>query len=75
VYAGIKRGKILGAVSLSSVIQGRIAIDQMVRILEGRDYYKHIGVLLSVVHRGNLKTFDRASTLAPNGFRTVYSVN
>jgi len=75
VYAGIKRGKILGAVSLSSVIQGRIAIDQMVRILEGRDYYKHIGVLLNVVHRGNLKTFDRASTLAPNGFRTVYSVN
>ncbi|WP_281556875.1 TMAO reductase system periplasmic protein TorT [Thalassomonas sp. RHCl1] len=75
VYAGIKRGKIAAAVSLSSVIQGRIAIDQIVRILEGKQYYKHVGVKLNVVHSGNLRTFDRASTLAPNGFRTVYSVN
>mgnify|MGYP003914265837 CR=1 FL=1 len=75
VYVGIKRGKIAAAVSLSSVIQGRIAIDQIVRILEGKQYYKHVGVMLNVVHSGNLRTFDRASTLAPNGFRTVYSVN
>jgi len=75
VYAGINRGKISAAVSLSSVLQGRIAMDQIVRILEGKDYYKHVGVLLDVIHSGNIKTFDRSSTLAPNGFRTVYSVH
>ena len=75
VYTGIVRGKISAAVSLSSVLQGRIAIDQIVRILEGKDYYKHVGVLLDVIHKGNVKAFDRASTLAPNGFRTVYSVH
>ncbi len=75
VYIGIKRGKITAAVSLSSVIQGRIAMDQIVRILEKRDYHKHVGVILKVVHRQNLSSFDRSSTLAPNGFRTIFSVN
>lgn len=75
VYTGIKRGKVSAAVSLSSVIQGRIAIDQIVRILEGKQYYQHVGVLLNVIHIGNLRSFDRESTLAPNGFRTIFSVN
>jgi len=75
VYTGIIRGEVSAAVSLSSVLQGRIAMDQIVRILEGKDYYKHVGVLLNVIHQGNVKAFDRASTLAPNGFRTVYSVH
>lgn len=75
VYAGIRRGKIAAGVALSPVIQGRIAMDQVVRILEGKDYYKHVGVQLKVVHIENLKDFDRSTTLAPNGFKTIYSVN
>lgn len=75
VYAGIRRGKITAGVALSPVIQGRIAMDQIVRILEGRPYYQHIGVQLKVVHLDNLRRFDRSTTLAPNGFKTVYSVN
>ena len=75
VYAGIRRGKIAAGVSLSSVIQGRIAIDQIVRILENKSYIKHVGVRLKVVDFNNLKRFDRSTTLAPNGFKTIYSVN
>lgn len=75
VYVGIRRGKIAAGVSLSSVIQGRIAMDQIVRILEGKAYHQHVGVKLKVVHMGNLKDFDRTTTLAPNGFKTIYSVN
>ena len=75
VYAGIRRGKITAGVSLSSVIQGRIAIDQMVRMLEGKNYIKHVGVRLKVVDLQNLRNFDRTTTLAPNGFKTIYSVN
>lgn len=75
VYAGIRRGKIAAGVALSPVIQGRIAMDQIVRILEGKPYFKHIGVQLKVVHVDNLRSFDRSTTLAPNGFKTIYSVN
>ena len=41
VYEGIKSGTILAAPTDSAVIQGRIAIDQMVRILEKKPYEKH----------------------------------
>lgn len=40
VYEGIKRGFILAAPADSMVIQGRIAIDQAVRALEGKDLIK-----------------------------------
>ena len=43
VYQGIKDGTILAAPTDSAVIQGRIAIDQVVRILEGKHYVKHVG--------------------------------
>ena len=43
VYTGIKRGFILAAPADSMVVQGRIAMDQAVRILEGKDYIKHVG--------------------------------
>ena len=49
----------------SAVIQGRIAIDQAVRILEGKDYLKHVGPEIYVVDKSNIKSFDYASSLAP----------
>ena len=51
------------------MIQGRIAIDQAIRILEGKDYLKHVGPALMVVGQDTVKTFDSASTLAPEGFK------
>lgn len=50
-------------------------MDQVVRIIEGKPYYQHVGVQLKVVHLDNLREFDRSTTLAPNGFKTIYSVN
>jgi len=43
VHQGIGNGSIMAAPTDSTVIQGRIAIDQAVRILEGKDYLKHVG--------------------------------
>jgi protein TorT len=74
VAQGISRGQILAAPTDSTVIQGRIAVDQAVRILEGKDYKKHVGPALQVVTQDNYKDFDPTSTLAPDGFRPVFSV-
>lgn len=74
VDRGIARGQILAAPTDSPVIQGRIAIDQAVRILEGKAFEKHVGPALYVVTTENHKAFDPSSTLAPEGFRPVFRV-
>jgi len=74
VYQGIKRGRILAAPTDSTVIQGRIAIDQAVRILEGKPYRKHVGPVLYTIDSKNINSFDRASSLAPAGFKPTFSV-
>ncbi len=74
VDRGISRGQILAAPTDSTVIQGRIAIDQAVRILEGKDHEKHVGPALFVVTQKNHGDFDASSTLAPDGFKPVFRV-
>jgi protein TorT len=75
VYREIKRGRILCAPTDSPVIQGRIAVDQMVRILEHKPYYKRVGPHIYVIDRDNIGSFDRQTSLAPSGFRATYSTN
>ncbi len=74
VFEGIKRGRILAAPTDSAVIQARVAIDQAVRILEGKEYEKHVGPELYVIDKTNIETFDRNSSLAPDGFKPEFSV-
>lgn len=74
VDQGLRRGQILAAPTDSPVIQGRIAIDQAVRILEGKDYVKHAGPALVVVSKDDIASFDTGSTLAPDGFTPVFRV-
>ena len=75
VFQGIKRGQILAAPTDSAVIQGRVAIDQAVRILEGKTYEKHVGPALYVIDSSNIDTFDRGSSLAREGFKPTFTVN
>lgn len=74
VDRGIQRGQILAAPTDSPVIQGRIAVDQAVRILEGREHERHVGPEIFVVTQENREGFDPTSTLAPSGFRPVFRV-
>jgi len=74
VDQGIRRGQILAAPTDSPVIQGRVAIDTAVRILEEQDYRKHAGPALFVVTQDNHAGFDTSSTLAPAGYRPVFRV-
>ena len=75
VDQGIRRGQILAAPTDSTVIQGRIAVDLAVRILDGEDHEKHVGPALYVVDQENLEDFDPTSTLAPAGFSPVFRID
>ncbi len=75
VYEGIKRGFILAAPADSMVIQGRVAVDQAVRILEGKDYVKHVGPKIFVVDPTNIDQVSRTNILPPNGFKPVFNIN
>jgi protein TorT len=75
VYEGIVAKTVLAAPTDSAVIQARIAVDQAVRILEGKDYAKHVGPKLHVIDVGNLGRFDANSSIAPNEFKPVFTVD
>ena len=75
VHRGIRRGDITAAPSDLTVLQARIAVDVMVRILEKRDYYKHVAPRVMVVDRDNIRSWDSSTTLAPRGFRPIFSIN
>ncbi len=75
VYREIKRGHILCAPTDSPVIQGRIAVDQMVRILEHKPYHKRVGPHIYIIDKDNIDSFDRETSLAPSGFRATYATN
>ena len=75
VYTGIQRGFILAAPADSMVIQGRIAIDQAVRILEGKEYTQHVGPKIFVVDPSNINDVPRTDILPPDGYKAVFSVN
>ena len=75
VFRGIRRGQMLAAPTDSAVVQGRVAIDQAVRILEGKDYVKHAGPALYVIDSENINSFDRGTSLAPDGFKPTFTVD
>ncbi|EKV28952.1 periplasmic binding protein/LacI transcriptional regulator [Caenispirillum salinarum AK4] len=74
VHQGIERGFIQAAPADSMVIQGRIAMDQAVRLLEGKDVIKHVGPKIFVVDQENVASVDRDTILPPRSFSPVFSV-
>ena len=75
VHRGIRRGDILAAPTDLTVLQARIAVDTMVRVIEKKDYFKHVAPRVIVVDRSNIKNWDTSTTLAPRGFRPIFSIN
>ena len=45
------------------------------RILEGKDFVKHVGPKIFVVDKSNLKTVPHDNILPPDGFKAVFKVN
>jgi protein TorT len=72
VYRGIRRGRILAAPTDAPVMQGRISIDQAVRILEGRKIIKHVGPQIEMIDQQNWQAFDISNSLAPPSFLPTF---
>lgn len=74
VYRGIKRGKVLAAPTDSPVLQGRLAVDQAVRLLEGQLALPHVGPQIRIVDGANVERFDSGDSLAPAWFTPTFTV-
>ncbi len=73
-YRAIKRGKVLAAPTDSPVMQGKIAIDQAVRALEGSLEVRHAGPAIRIVDLSVLQRLDIAGSLAPAWFKPTFEV-
>lgn len=73
-YRAIKRGKVLAAPTDSPVMQGRIAVDQAVRALEGSLQTIHAGPAIRIIDPANVDSFDIENSLAPAWFKPTFEV-
>ena len=71
----IRRGSVLAAPTDSPVIQGRIALDEAVRLAEGDITYRHVGPIIQVVTKDNVAKIDMSTTLAPPSFKPTFATN
>ena len=89
VHLRIGQGSVAAAPTDQMVIQSRIAVDQAVRLLEGKEMatggspefgdtgrtVEHIGPQLIVVDKASYKAFDTATTLGAEGWKPVFNVD
>lgn len=73
-FRAIKRGKVLAAPTDSPVMQGKIAVDQAVRAVEGSLSVIHAGPAIEVVDRINIDRLKIEESLAPAWFKPIFDV-
>lgn len=71
----IRSGRILAAPTDKPVIQGRLAVDEAIRALEGKLEYAHVGPIIEMVDKDSVKALDMTTTLAPDTFKPTFSVD
>jgi len=70
----IRRGKVLAAPTDSPVLQGKIAVDEAVRALEGSLSISHAGPVIRVVDQISLPNLSIEDSLAPAWFKPTFVV-
>ncbi|MCB1734833.1 MAG: TMAO reductase system periplasmic protein TorT [Gammaproteobacteria bacterium] len=75
VHRAIQRGRVAAAPTDKQAISARISLDQAIRILERRDFMAHVGPRPQMIDRAALRDFDFLTSVAPRGFRAIFSVN
>ena len=75
VFRGIKRGRILTAPTDFPVVQGRLAIEQAVRALEGKLEIRHAGPQTVLINRANINEVSAIGSLAPANFTPRFEFN
>jgi protein TorT len=71
---GVKQGRILGTVSDFAASGSRISVDQAVRILEKKDFIPIAARQFEMIDAKTVKTYDRATMLAPNGYKPEFEI-
>lgn len=74
VYRGLKRGRILAAPTDFPVKQGRLGIEQAVRVLEEKLTIKHIGPAIKLVDSDTVDDIGTEGSLAPATFAPTFAV-
>ena len=74
VYRGIKRRRIQAAPTDFPVIQGRLGIEQAVRLLEGKLDLVHVGPAIRLVDLDNVDELGTGTSLAPAWFTPRFIV-
>lgn len=74
VFRGIKRGRILAAPTDFPVLQGRLAIDMAVRLLEGKLDVKHAGPTVTMITPQTLGSIELQQALSPASFEPTFNV-
>lgn len=74
-YRAIKRGKVLAAPTDSPVLQGKIAVDQAVRAIQGSLEITHAGPAIRVVDQTGIDDFGVDDSLAPAWFKPTFLVD
>ena len=74
VYRGIKRRRIQAAPTDFPVIQGRLGVEQAVRLLEGELDLIHLGPAIRLVDLDNLDELGTGTSLAPAWFSPRFTV-
>jgi protein TorT len=74
VYSGMLRGRILASVTDFPVLQGRMAVRQSLRALEGQALEPYIGPSVELVEPATLGRYPMDWMLPPAGFAPAYEV-
>lgn len=74
VHRAIKRGQVLAAPSDLPALQTRIALDTVVRIIQGDTFLPHVAARVVMVDRQRQASWDASSSLPPRGFRPVFNL-
>ncbi|HFK4225177.1 TMAO reductase system periplasmic protein TorT [Escherichia coli] len=72
VYRGLKRGRVIMAVSDQMVWQGELAVEQAIRQLQGQSVSDNVSPPILVLTPKNADREHIRRSLSPEGFRPVY---
>ena len=70
----LNKGEILAFATQYPVLEGRVAIDTAVRILERKPYIKYSQTIPSMIDKADLSKVNMSLVLAPADFKAAYSV-
>jgi protein TorT len=75
MHAGIKDGTISGAITDNTVMMARTSIDQAVRALEKKTFYKNLEPNFLMIDSSNIDTYNVGASLAPEKWKPVFRVD